>query len=36
MNTNWDVEELAARRDATVKEDLLKIVLTGKVWRAAV
>ncbi|MCJ1250350.1 hypothetical protein MMC30_007576 [Trapelia coarctata] len=29
-NTNWDVEELAARRDEIVKEDLLRIILSGK------
>ena len=30
MNTNWDVEELAARRHEIVEGDLLKIVLSGK------
>ena len=29
MNTNWDVGELAARKDEIVREDLLKIVLKG-------
>jgi len=36
MNTNWDVEELAARRDETVKGDLLRIILAGNFWCAAV
>jgi len=29
-NANWDVEEFTARRDEIVKEDLLKIFLSGK------